>query len=233
MRLIISPITKFINLYKNNIIFALLITLILEAVIAYLAWSLGGRRQTFGPLSSYGLICLSIAIASIAAITSVFSSIATRDSLAVTRKSLELTSGMIRPFVTVTVNEGTPGVNSSGVTVPAISFTITNTGNLPAEKTDMTIRLSEVTQGDSLTTLDTEIVNCGLIFPTQKISNTKLIQQSFVDAFNNCRIRIDIAIDYKANGRSFNTTEAIAVGERVRHMDRRLFTLITGEQSYR
>lgn len=120
---------------KRNrlILIALFALLVSEAILACVIWVSGywfwaGGRETFGPLSSYILTWLSIAIASIAALGTVFAFSATRESYEVAKESLELTRAMQRPFLAW---KASPLITIMPNMVK-LELKIENTGSMPA-----------------------------------------------------------------------------------------------------
>jgi len=209
---------KLIEWYKRNIIIAIFTVLIIEAIIAYLFWSLGGSRQTFGPLSSYGLIWLSIAIASIAAITSVFSSISTRDSLAVTRQSLELTRATTRPFLTFRKVDFFMSLPESE---PRLQILICNLGSLPATEILVRIGFEYITNDGQSIRTDSDVimalrkilgsnghpeVKIASLFPKEETFATFFIPSTLPETIaKNKQTLIDIQIEYRFAQIQFKT----------------------------
>ena len=120
---------RLIEWCKHNVIRTNLILLVGEVIFASLIWLIFGGRQTFGPLNTYVIVCVSVVIASIAALNSIFASINARDSLTATRKSLELTRKMIRPFLSM--SDVMIPVSRIGDNV-TLTFKIENSGSLPS-----------------------------------------------------------------------------------------------------
>jgi len=122
---------RLIEWCRHNVIPTTLILLVIEVIVACLIWFIFGGRPTFGPLNTYVIVCVSVVIASIAALNSMFASINARDSLTATRKSLELTRKMIRPFLSL--SDVIP-VSRIGNNV-TLTLKITNSGSLPSNDT--------------------------------------------------------------------------------------------------
>ena len=87
---------RLIEWCRRHIIRTNLIVLGVEVIAACLIWFKFGGTQTFGPLNTYVIVCLSVVIASIAALNSMFASVTAHDSFTVTRQSLESTRESLR-----------------------------------------------------------------------------------------------------------------------------------------
>ncbi len=115
------------KLLRRHVVISNLLCLFIESVLATLIWFsgewfFGGSVETFGPLHSYGFIWLSIVIASIAALNSIFST--------------TISSDTHRPFLSKEgIVDVIPGTNSV-----TLRFTVTNTGSLPADVANTQIR---------------------------------------------------------------------------------------------
>lgn len=126
---------RLIEWCRHNVIPTTLVVLGVEVIVAWLIWFIFGDRQTFGPLNTYVIVCLSVVVASIAALNSMFASVSARDSLVATRESLELTTKMIRPFLSL--SDVIP-VSRKGNSV-TLTLKITNSGSLPSKDTHANI----------------------------------------------------------------------------------------------
>ncbi|MBA7696497.1 hypothetical protein ES703_105146 [subsurface metagenome] len=139
----------FIRWCRRHIIRTNLALIGIEIAVACLVWFIFDGRQTFGPLNTYAIVCLSVVVASIAALNSMFASVSAHDSLVTTQESLELTRNSIRPFL-YAFGPIDPKTSKSHV---KFTFTIHNSGSLPANdvKTDIQFfdKDEEVTEGNS------------------------------------------------------------------------------------
>ncbi len=119
----------FVRLCRRHIIRTNLALIGIEIVVACLVWFIFDGRQTFGPLNTYIIVCLSVVVASIAALNSMFASVSAHDSLVTTQESLELTRNSIRPFLYM---DGSIGLKQVGQYM-TLEFNIKNSGSLPGE----------------------------------------------------------------------------------------------------
>lgn len=126
---------RLIRWCRRHIIRTNLIILGVEVIAACLIWFIWSGTQDFPTLTSYVIICFSVVIASIAALNSMFASVAAHDSFITTSESLELTRKMIRPFL---YTAGSIDVKRVGNHITLV-FAIQNSGSLPANdvKTDI------------------------------------------------------------------------------------------------
>ena len=107
--------------FRNHIICTNIILITVEVIVASIIWFSGdwffaGSRETFGPLNSYIFILLSIIIATIAAINSIFAT--------------TLANETQRPWLYPLGGEVAPYESHNRYTV--LPFTISNSGSLPA-----------------------------------------------------------------------------------------------------
>lgn len=157
---------KLIEWCRHNVIPTTLIVLGVEVIVACLIWFIFGGRQTFGPLNTYVIVCLSVVIASIAALNSMFASISARDSLTATRESLELTRNTTIPFLTLS-SYYVISPTQSGDANMEIELVIKNTGSLPADSVSVETSLlaSDVTNGSERQLQTDGLVDGAIYFP--------------------------------------------------------------------
>jgi len=92
-------------------------------------WFFGGSRESFGPLHSYVFICLSIAIASLAALNSIYVS--------------SITSDTQRPFLVINNITTLLSRQHDNITFKRSSIYIENKGPLPADKISILVKITE------------------------------------------------------------------------------------------
>lgn len=114
--------------FRNHIIWTNVILVIVEVALASIiwfsgAWFFAGSRETFGPLNSYIFIWLSIIIATMAVINSVFAT--------------TLANETQRPWLYMIGGEVTAYERNNRYTV--LPFIICNSGSLPATNIDCNI----------------------------------------------------------------------------------------------
>lgn len=107
--------------FRNNIIWTNIILIAVEVILASIIWRSGdwffaGSRETFGPLNSYIFIWLSIIIATMAAINSIFAT--------------TLANETQRPWLYMIGDKVTPDERNNRYT--ALPFILSNSGSLPA-----------------------------------------------------------------------------------------------------
>jgi len=222
---------------RQHVIPSNLLLIVVEILIAILVWYSGdwffsGSEETFGTLHSYIFIWTTVIIASTASLNSIFASLSAHDSLTVTRNSLELTRGAIRPFMTVIEYKEEPFKTDSGQILPAIWLTLTNSGGLPADNIYAAIKLVEVESGGNLNTLKEQDKPLGVLFPSQKYNVAQIINAEHVSLFNEGKTRIYIDIRYKVGENPFYTIQAYSIGSRIPNTER-VLTVIPEEQSWK
>jgi hypothetical protein len=194
--------------FRRHLIFTNLALIGVEVGGAFLIWFTLGGRQTFGPLNAYAIVCVSVIVASVAALNSMFASVAAHDSLELTRNSL-------RPFLYIAGSIGIKGVGK----FIRLTFTIQNSGSLPAEDVNADIDFfyedEEVTE-DNLSRkyqLPTREPVFSLVFPNSSYypryilnlqdENDLELWQNIQQGKTACRVRIT----YKSLGRKHLTIE--------------------------
>jgi hypothetical protein len=214
---------RLVSWCRRHIIWTNLIVLWFEIIVASLIWLTFGGTQTFGSLNTYVIVCLSIVIASIAALNSMFASVAAHDSLVTTQKSLELTRNSIRPFLYIA---GSIGVDKVGKYIK-LTFAIQNSGSLPGE--DVHVDIDFFDEGEKVTeentsskyTVPTRELESPLLFPNSvfyegyvldsESKNDLELWDNIVKGKTKCRVRIS----YKSLEREHITiiTEKLAKQE--------------------
>ena len=98
-------------------------------------WFFAGSVQTFGPLNNYAFICLSLVIAAIAALNSVFAT--------------TIASDTGRPFLNVSrisAQFNGDGINPSPIRYFMVG--VDNTGNYPADQVSITLEIWKTTDNN-------------------------------------------------------------------------------------
>ncbi len=195
-----SPISfRVMKWCKNNILTTLIIVVLVLNVVAILFWFSGdwffaGSVETFGPLSSYILIWLSIVVASIAACgttlafsTSYDSFNITKESLDVTKKALELTRAMTRPFLSYQTGDALMIKTDNEIIA---KYSITNSGSLPASEVDYDITFFDI---DENITEDNQSIKYPIPNECYQVSG----QYSCTTIFPNCSTHLTAQLDLK------------------------------------
>lgn len=188
---------------RRHIILTNLIVLVCEVVLAVLIWFVFNGSQAFGSVNSYAFIWLSIVIASVAALSSMFGSVSEHDSLTVTTQSLErttealeLTRATTRPFL----NVSTP---KSIVAQSSMELVICNTGNIPADRVEIlctlcTMEKEEVVKEYELTPWTKQAPS--IYFPGDEVGphySWSPKDYDFVDDETRRKTTIRVTIDYR------------------------------------
>jgi hypothetical protein len=174
----------FVRLCRRHIIRTNLALIGIEVGVAFLVWFIFDGRQTFGPLNTYVIVCLSVVVASIAALNSMFASVSAHDSLVTTQESLELTRATQRPFLSL-YPEPRPVISETNKAL--IEFKIQNSGSLPASdvKAELTFydKNDEVTEDNRSKKYPSESQLTGsfLVFPNTYIHEEYELNLSDID----------------------------------------------------
>jgi len=185
-------------------------------VFSYIIWIFGGGRVTFGPLSSYFFICLSIVIAITAALNSGIASI-------LASKSLALTRATTRPFLTLEKAEYDPHM-------PEIILYICNTGALPGDRVSAEIFFMRLIDDRQLITGSISYP-LPSIFPKEEKILAAVINNDTVQYINSGEeARILVSIKYQSVEKECNTRRMLRwpTGKEARQHPLRLEVLEEG-----
>jgi hypothetical protein len=122
-------LAKLLSVCRRHVARTTVVVVGIEIALAVIIWYAGGGRATFQALNNYIFLCLSVVIASLAAIGSIFASMSAHDSLTLTQKSLELARATQRPFLTARTSSIRLNDDHGEV-----FLVVTNTGSLPADR---------------------------------------------------------------------------------------------------
>jgi len=179
---------------KLHIAVVLSAVLIIGGILSWLIWTLGGGRETFGPLSSYFFICLSIVIATIAALNAAIASV-------VASKSLELTRATTRPFLTIT------GGKYEGV-MQRMQLRIENTGLLPAD--DMSLEIETIEPKNIVSSLVKLIDISTSIFPNEYKTEIIAVNAKLSAEINSgAELKVLVKITYYFEGEPHHTNRML------------------------
>jgi len=193
--------------FRRHIILTNLVLIGIEISVACLVWFIFEGRQTFGPLNTYVIVCLSVVIASIAALNSLLAS--------------SIASDTQRPFI---YTADSINVKRVGDQIRLI-FNIYNSGSLPGKdvNTDITFfdKDEEITEENLSSKYESEVVKSesSILFPNSKHYHNFILdlsQENDLKLWNNilqgttkCRIRTT----YTSLGRKHITIQTEELAE--------------------
>jgi hypothetical protein len=185
---------------KNHPGWAVIIVVVIEIIFAVVIWLAGewfyaGSVETFGPLNSYVFLWVGIGIASVAATSTFF-------ALLSTRESLELIRGTQRPLLSTANEPYEPAIREysqeNRELTPRITLAIRNWGSLPADRVSIICALSTEDDVDTWKALKHSISRPAplIYFPGVQIDHTFYIETADFDKCKKGQFTIQVNIKY-------------------------------------
>ena len=179
-------------------------------ILSWLIWTLGGGRETFGPLSSYIFISLSLIIATAAAASSAISSM-------IASSSLKLTRATQRPFLNKRQFyvdwSSTDGKQTS---VNYFCFGYYNKGAFPADQVSVLMKISKKETDDKQYLFAASEGTPSLCFPNEEIVDLRFTEvddkeKLVVDLKDELIVRIEIEYKNKLTQETYKTNRSYLV----------------------
>ncbi|MBC8477720.1 MAG: hypothetical protein H8D49_05180 [Dehalococcoidia bacterium] len=168
--------------------------ILLEILAFFLVWEFLCPADAFPNVQNYLFFCITLLMASVAALNSILASMSAHDSLDATTEGLKLTRASIRPFLNVMLTLARDFNRDRAYLYAEIE----NTGDLPADGT--AVKCEWYIQGNGI--IETQQLReekefPSVIFPSVKTGPTFFVEEAQVDRIGAPDSRVRISASYK------------------------------------